>query len=57
MKKSKDEKIKPGTLAWQRQKIREEYVYPTLEKEQKSTRNKSLSKRNLFKKRYIRTEL
>ncbi|GAY76796.1 MULTISPECIES: hypothetical protein [Bacillales] len=56
MTKSKDEKAQPGTLAWQKQKIREEYVCPILEKENESMRTRRGSKRNLFNKRTVRTE-
>ncbi|GGL63294.1 MULTISPECIES: hypothetical protein [Sporolactobacillus] len=56
MTKSKDEKAQPGTLAWQKQKIREEYVCPILEKENQSMRTRRGSKQNLFNKRTVRTE-
>ncbi|MFX3618517.1 MAG: hypothetical protein ACE3JK_13430 [Sporolactobacillus sp.] len=60
MKESKEEKVKPGTLAWQKQKIKEEYVYPILERENESMRTRKTrrgSKRSLFNKRTVRTEL
>lgn len=56
MKESKEEKVKPGTLAWQKQKIREEYVYPILERENESMRTRRRSKHNFFKKRTARIE-
>ncbi|MFX3618838.1 MAG: hypothetical protein ACE3JK_15120 [Sporolactobacillus sp.] len=50
MKESKEEKVKLGTLAWQKQKIKEEYVYPILERENESMRTRRRSKHNFFKK-------
>jgi hypothetical protein len=54
--RSKYEKVEPGTLAWQKQKIREEYVYPILEKENESMRAWRGSKRNISNKRISRNE-
>lgn len=56
MTESKEEKVKPGTLAWQKQKIREEYVYPILERENESMSTRRRSRRNLFKKGTARIE-
>ncbi|WP_332237326.1 hypothetical protein [Sporolactobacillus sp. KGMB 08714] len=52
-------KAQPGTLAWQKQKIREEYVYPILEKEEElaATRRRRIFRRNLYKKGHVGTEV